>query len=50
MPDSADSAEVVQDHSTDPGAAYSWPAALPDDVILARLLALNVVRAGEGTA
>jgi len=33
-------------------AAYSWPADLPDSAILARLLALNAVRAGiaEGSA
>ena len=33
-------------------AAYGWPADLPDSAILARLLALNAVRAGrvEGSA
>ena len=29
-------------------AAYGWPADLPDDEILARLLALNLARAGGG--
>lgn len=27
-------------------AAYGWPADLPDDDLLARLLALNLARAG----
>ncbi len=30
-------------------AAYGWPADISDDEILARLLALNLARAGEGT-
>jgi len=29
-------------------AAYGWPTDLPDDEILARLLALNHARAGKG--
>ncbi len=29
-------------------AAYGWPAGLPDDAILERLLALNQARAGQG--
>lgn len=29
-------------------AAYGWPADLPDDEILARLLALNLERAAAG--
>jgi hypothetical protein len=28
-------------------AAYGWPADLPDDQILARLLALNLERTGK---
>ena len=28
-------------------AAYGWPAALDDDALLARLLALNLQRAGK---
>jgi hypothetical protein len=31
-------------------AAYGWPAALPDEEILERLLALNLERAGSSTA
>jgi hypothetical protein len=30
-------------------AAYGWPADLPDEELLARLLALNLVRAGART-
>ena len=29
-------------------AAYGWPADLPDDEILGRLLALNLARVGGG--
>jgi hypothetical protein len=31
-------------------AAYGWPADLPDEEVLARLLALNLERAGERAA
>ena len=31
-------------------AAYGWPEELPDDDLLARLLALNLERAGGGGA